>query len=47
MSSDYDLVIGLGAGIPVFFIVMLVIACLVYFGIRRRRRKSRWPKVDE
>ncbi|GFO24162.1 fibrillin-1 [Plakobranchus ocellatus] len=39
-DSNYDLIIGLGVGIPLFFILATVVAVLVYMYVKRRAQKD-------
>ena len=49
LVTDYKLIIGLGVGIPLFFIALISIACLVYIHIRAKRGRKRelWSRDNE
>lgn len=39
-DSNYELIVGLGVGIPLFFILAIVVAVLVYMYVKRRAEKQ-------
>ena len=46
-TDDYKLIIGLGVGIPLFFIACVIAAVLIYTCIKRRRDTADSTQIAE
>ena len=46
ISDNFALVIGLGVGIPMFFIAILVVAVFVIYATRTRKKRRHYTAED-